>query len=219
MSEDTRAPVDFGISSDSPWPRDDHSLSGRGADWRTAAYFHSGPDTGEYLRIEGFKQAAELVYEQMVASSSHRSTLVYPFVWNWRHVVELQLKELVGLFQKAGKITVGDDFLRTHNLAVLWEKVRPVVAGSIDDYTGLRKVEVTATTRIIGQLTAIDPDGQELRYHVRTDGKPSLAKQSHIDPSKFRAALQGVSALFVGLSEVTYQELELQRELAEEYGP
>ncbi|MFE6925945.1 hypothetical protein ACFVAV_33380 [Nocardia sp. NPDC057663] len=218
MSEDLPMSDDFGISADSPWPKGNHTLDARGADWRSAAYFYSGAAPGEYVRIHGFRQAAELLFTQMLASSVDRNLLVYPFVYNWRHTVELQIKELIGLLARTGQLTIDEGLLRTHNLAKLWSKVQPVAEELIG--TGVvRKVEVVATTRIIGQLTKIDPDGQELRYHLRTDGTPSLANQNHIDPPKFQEAMQGCSAFLDGFIEHAFQELEFKREMAEEFGP
>ncbi|WP_101468913.1 hypothetical protein [Nocardia fluminea] len=122
-----------------------------------------------------------------------------------------------GVCSKPGAIQ-GDDFLNSHNLAKLWDKLRPSAEELIGEF-GVRKVEVDAITRIIWQLTMIDPDGQELRYHVRTDGKPSLANHKYIDPPKFQEAMLGASAFLDGLTEYAFQQLELRREIAEEYGP
>ncbi|MEU3015623.1 hypothetical protein [Nocardia asteroides] len=217
MSEDTPKPVEFGVSADYPWPRGDHTLAARTANWRSAAHF-ADVDAGEILRIEGFRQGAELSFNQMIASSSDRSLLVYPFVYGWRHTIELQLKYLIKLFERTEQITVEDGFLKSHNLGKLWGKLHPLAEELIGKF-GVRKVEVETTTRIIGQLTTIDPDGQELRYPLRMDGKPSLDNQSPIDLPTFQEALQGASAFLEGLAEVAFQELEYQREMSEEYGP
>lgn len=217
MSEDPPTSDDFGISADSPWPKGNHTLDARGADWRTAAYFYASAAPGEYARIHGFRQAAELLFTQILADSADRNLLVYPFVYNWRHTVELQIKELIWLLTRTGQITDDQVLLRTHNLAKLWSKVQPVAKELIEAGVACN-VEVVATTRIIGQLTTIDRDGQELRYQLRTDGTPSLVNKNHIDPPKFQEAMQGCSAFLDGWIENAFQELEFKREMAEEFG-
>lgn len=72
---------------------------------------------------------------------------------------------------------------------------------------------------MVGQLTALDPDGQELRYHERTDGTPSLLGHPHIDLPRFHDALLGVAAYLDGVTEGTWQRLDFEREMAREFGP
>lgn len=57
------------------------------------------------------------------------------------------------------------------------------------------------------------------RYHLRTDGSPSLANHNHIDPPSFQEAMQACSAFLDGLIEHAFQELEFQQEMAREFGP
>ncbi|MFD0600243.1 hypothetical protein ACFQZ4_54545 [Catellatospora coxensis] len=71
---------------------------------------------------------------------------------------------------------------------------------------------------MIGQLTTLDPDGQNFRYHVR-DGTPVLSAKESIDLPKFHEALQGVCAFFDGAAIGAYEDLETQREIAREYAP
>lgn len=199
-----------------PWPHADHTLNGRGADWRTAAYFDAGWGTA-YARIEGFRASAELNYGAMMASAADRNFLVYPFAANWRHAIELQLKDLLGLLFRLHRWVLDDDLKHTHNLAKLWATARPMVEETFDTET--RPSELATVTRLIGQLTALDRDGQELRYHERTDGTPSLLGHPCIDLPRFHESLQGLAAFLDGAAEGTWQRLEFEREMAREFGP
>ncbi len=204
------------MTSAMPWPRADHTLDGRNADWRSAAYFDAGWGTA-YLRIEGFRRSAELHYRQMMVSPSERNFLVYPFAANWRHAIELQLKDLLGLLGRLHKATFDDNLKHTHNLAKLWAQALPLIQAS--PATEARPADLTTVTKLIGQLTTLDPDGQELRYHERTDGKPSLQGHPHIDMPKFHESLQGVAAFLDGITEGIHQALEFERDMAWECGP
>jgi hypothetical protein len=199
-----------------PWPRADHALDGRDADWRSAAYFDAGWGTA-YLRIEGFGRSAELHYEQMTISQNDRNILVYPFASNWRHPIELQLKDLLGLLGRLHKAKFDDNLKHSHNLARLWAQALPLIEAT--SATEARAADLTTVTKLIGQLTALDPDGQELRYHERTNGTPSLQGYPHIDVPKFHESLQGVAAFLDGTAEGIHQALEFERDMAREYGP
>ncbi|MGV7254545.1 hypothetical protein PJI20_10315 [Mycobacterium kansasii] len=199
-----------------PWPRADHTLDGRDTDWRSAAYFDADWGTG-YLRIEGFRRSAELHYEQMMTSPCDRNILVYPFASNWRHAIELQLKDLLQLLGRLHKATFDDNLKHTHNLARLWARARQLIEST--SATEARAADLTTVTKLIGQLTALDPDGQELRYHERTNGTPSPQGHPHIDVPKFHESLQGIAAFLDGTAEGVHQALEFEREMAWEYGP
>lgn len=117
-----------------PWPRVGHTLNGRGADWRTAAYLDAGWGTA-YARIEGFRSSAELNFAEMTTSPADRNFLVYPFAANWRHAIELQLKDLLGLLARLHSFSLADDVKYTHNLAKLWSIALPFIEKTFDTET------------------------------------------------------------------------------------
>jgi hypothetical protein len=204
------------MASDAQWPQSHHTLDGRDADWRTAAYFDAGRDT-VYARIAGFRCSAELSYKEMMTSSGDRNTLVYPYASNWRHTIELQLKDLRSLLARLHTPGVGGQFERTHNLAQLWATVRPMVEDTFAAEVSAHELKIV--TKLMGQLTALDPDGQELRYHKRTNGTPSLSKHPHIDLTLFHESLVGASAFLDAVAEGVWQHIEYQRDVAREFTP
>jgi len=106
----------------------------------------------------------------------------------------------------AAQGTFDDNLKHTHNLAKLWAQALPLIQAS--PATEARPADLTTVTKLIGQLTTLDPDGQELRYHERTDGKPSLQGHPHIDMPKFHESLQGVAAFLDGITEGIHQALD-----------
>ncbi len=150
-----------------------------------------------------------------MSDPSDRDLLVYPFASNWRHAIELQLKDVLELLGRLHHETVDESLKHTHNLAKLWTAALPSIkeVSSIE----VRASDFTTVTKLIGQLTALDPDGQELRYHERTNGKPSLQNYPFIDVPMFHESLRGVAAFLDTISECIYQALEFEREMASAY--
>lgn len=197
-----------------PWPSAKHTLDCRSPDRRSAAYFDAGWGTA-YGRMEGFRRSAHVLYKQMINDPSDRDLLVYPFASNWRHGIELQLKHLLELLGRLHHETFDDRLKHTHNLVKLWTAALP----SIKEILSIEAAasDLSTVTKLVGQLTALDPDGQELRYHKRTDGKPSLENYAFIDVPTFHESLRGVAAFLDGLTECVNRELEFEREMAYEY--
>jgi hypothetical protein len=70
-------------------------------------------------------------------------------------------------------VTVTDENLETHELHPLWNMTRRVITAVMPDEP---KATLGAMEAIIQEFHCIDPSGQDLRYHKRTDGKESLEK-------------------------------------------
>lgn len=197
-----------------PWPKGTHTLFNPPKDFRRAAFFDSGRGT-PHGRIEGYKLSAEVLFERMMNARSDRDFLVYPYANNWRHSIELQLKELLALLVYLYDEKAPEDIEGTHNLALLWSKVSPLLQKAFPDE---RPMLSKTVTRVVGQMTSLDPDGQDFRYSVRTDGSPALQGRESIDLAEFHEALQGVSSFLDGGTMGVSELCETKRDLEREYG-
>lgn len=198
----------------SPWPKSNQTLRDLPADLRTAAFFDSTWGT-PYGRIEGFRLAGEVLYERMLSHPSERNFLIYPYANSWRHCLELLLKDLLPIITDLAGTTPAARLATTHNLAKLWTSMRPLVEKA---FPAEEPAEIATVTRVIEQLTNLDPDGQSFRYHSRVDGKPTLRDQPPIDLPKFHEALRGVRAFLDAGTTGAYEQRETQRDIAREYG-
>lgn len=156
------------------------------------------------------------MYERLICETSQRNFLIYPYAHTWRHCIELQLKATLPIVAELHAEELPEDLKETHNLAKLWSKARPLIEKT---FPTTRRADFTTVTKVIGQLTALDPDGQNFRYHVRKDGTPVLSAKESIDLPKFHEALQGVCAFFDGAAMGAHEDLETQREITREYTP
>lgn len=115
-----------------------------------------------FLYSEGYKDAGEKLYEYIIANTFYQNTLVYPLIFNYRHCIELKLKELIIMGNKY--LHKHNDFADIHNLNSLWEKYKcdilPLISSTIEPKI-IKNVD-----RIIAQFTQEDPDSMHFRYPV-----------------------------------------------------
>jgi hypothetical protein len=121
-----------------------------------------------------FRRGAEMQLDaHLAASGPHNDKLLFPVLYNYRHGLELWLKELLllgirtGFFDEAQAEKLLDKeggISKEHKLATLFHKAKGVLADNYPDDGQLRVAE-----SMVNDLNQIDKDGQTLRYE-RTKG-------------------------------------------------
>lgn len=201
-------PSDF--TSDEPlvWPSDKRSIHGEGSDWRqTASLGWSRGDA--YMRIRGFRMAAELLAEHVREHRSDQDALIFPFLYNWRQHIELVLKLLIvkaeALHDIDGETPSG------HNLDSLWRRCRQAVEpkGS--------KHELDNVELVIGELHAMDPRGDAFRYARSRTGDPNLHAVERLSFAEISTTLAGVANFLEAADTVISVELDNKRDFEREY--
>lgn len=177
-----------------PWP-------GPNDDLRASSGFdkeHAFPGwwPGDQGRIIGFRRAAEILAESILAGSDLRDmdTVAFPYLNCWRHYVELQLKHLIVRCQKL----LGKQVQRRggHKIDQLWSEFAPLITTALPhDEAGDRR----AVGKLISQLADLDPDNQEFRYALRRDGTPTLVNVPHLDIANFHRAMLGAANYLEGI--------------------
>lgn len=179
-----------------PWPGASHGLTKPGPTWALSANF--GWSKGSPVsRIMGYREAAQVVFEQIQSDRSGRDTLIFPLAFLWRHAIELQLKWIVA----RGQVVVDEaaEYPKTHNVQKLWAMAQVVIAELNEPDHG----EIENTTRIIDELSALDPEATGFRYHEDKKGQPSLTTTpDSLDVGQVHEALSGVSQFLDGVSDV-----------------
>lgn len=141
------------------------------------------------LYASGYEQAATLMYESMAATHSQQDTLVYPFVFNWRMVAELRLKELIWL----GRYVTDRPRVTkwSHSLDLLWREARALL-DEIEPHESFDGVEA-----VLSQLSAFDPDSQRTRYPIhKTDGQSFPAGTPNLSLANFQSVMLKMAAFF-----------------------
>ena len=165
-------------------------------------------------RVEGYQKSSEILVRSMLAQPAWCDVLIYPFAHNWRHHFELRLKWLLRVLrelhgQPATKI-IG------HRLAPLWSEVKALIAPL--DYC-IDSSDVVHAERLILELDRLDPDGQNFRYHRRSDESIALDGIQPFDLRSFHDALSAAASFLLSLLEVVYIEIEGRQEEATDVEP
>jgi hypothetical protein len=117
-----------------------------------------------------FFAAAALVGDN--TAKDEATSLVYPFLFLYRHYVELKLKSI--LFEASLPSNVPEKAGDEHNLLNLWTMLSDLLGqyGKAKMLQGTESIE-----RILAQLTQIDPVSMETRYALQNDLKTATLDQ------------------------------------------
>jgi len=143
-----------------------------------------------HLYLLGYRQAAELLLPELIACSNEQ--LVFPFLFLWRHHIELYLKFLLELARELHGQSAKAD--KVHTLPQLWSSLRPLIESNMLDS------DLDALAQIIDDLDNVDPSSTEARYadgETPTGLVKSLAKvPDGFNAQHFADVLTKVSDLF-----------------------
>jgi hypothetical protein len=193
------------------WPSKSHSIRGEGTDWTQNACLGWSRGTW-YVRVHGFRLAAELLADHVAQTGTEQDGLIFPFLYNWRQHVELALKELIidaeRLLDRDGKRPEG------HNLDSLWQRCR----------TALEAVEPKGEAhnldnagRLIAELHAMDPRGDAFRYPHTRQGAATLDGIERLSFSEINEALQALSNFLVAAGMAISVDLEIKDDMEAEF--
>lgn len=185
---------------DLAWPTATDTLTPSAAATGPRASIDSSP-SGDFRRADGYRRAALVLADELSHGLRDEETLVYPFVYCWRHHLELMLKMLIKDSAELYGRPLPENLSKTHSLASLWASVKPYIRESFpDDPTA----DTTIPDRVVGQFANIDPHGMTLRYAHTPEGKPTGATPRRVEIMQFSQALLNFSKYIEGAIEGTY---------------
>lgn len=143
----------------------------------------------------GFRHAAVLIAGHVNEHRSYQDTLVYPFLFNWRHYFELILKEVIHY----GRILhdeQGDPNKIGHGLGRCWRIARPLVVKTWPDGGA---AELDNCGGFINKLNDMDPSGQAFRYSHDSNSKDRhLSEMSLLNFESFNVVAISVGDFLSG---------------------
>lgn len=174
------------------------SIFKKSSNWTMNSCLNFAPNmTGAYTR--GFKVMAQMGIKAIQDNSSQQDILVYPIVFNFRHHIELQLKEA---------IRHGYNFLNRsqrapsiHAIDKLWNELKGISA-EVRKVTGESPgpSEIKNAERVIGELVRLDPDGASFRYAKTKKGESSINQELNIlNLESFSEAVEKLSFFLEGV--------------------
>ena len=149
----------------------------------------------DWAMAEGFKEAADKVVDDLASGTNleHPDKFFFPVACLYRHGLELYLKDLIhdgmelGIIEEDNEI---QELLNSHNLHVLWYRVRFVLEEVWPD--GDRD-DLTSVERIILQFHCVDPSGQRTRYSKDKKGKSySERLPQRVDLKQLKKVAEGL---------------------------
>ncbi|KAF0835714.1 hypothetical protein [Nocardia caishijiensis] len=195
------------------WPAEHHDLSAPPTHHSHLSDIGWQRRMGLYGRIQGFRRAAEILHHAMLTDQSVRDldTVVFPYATCWRHHIELQLKSI--LVQLRVMCDLPAKAAHHHKIDQLWAETQKIIAKEFPD----EKVDLDNVSRVIGQLSKLDPDGQEFRYASRRDGSDTLPDLDRINLLAFHEAMLGVAQYLDATDTAAGETISMKREIDEYY--
>lgn len=126
----------------------------------------------EPFHAKAFKEAADLIVEELGIKRRRIDHLFFPVAYLYRHALEIQLKDMIRLGRDEGFFLSQDvrKMLGRHELLPLWRTVRRLLE---HEWKGAPSAPLNGIERVVRQFDRADPDGQNLRYELDRDENPN----------------------------------------------
>lgn len=145
-----------------------------------------------FLYSEGYKEAGKRIWEFCIDNTFYSKTLIYPLVFNYRHFLELRLKELIILGYKY--LATEKDFSDEHSLIKLWNSYRHEILPKIEV---IEKDILDNVERILNQFNSEDPQSVSFRYPVtRGPNRKESLNRDTIDLNNFKKVIDKLIFFF-----------------------
>lgn len=149
-----------------------------------------GPQGHEENYVDGYIEAAVLLADVVVEKELYisRDTLVLPILYNARHAIELSLKYAIKRLYAAGVLL--EDAKANHDITKHLEKINRARIGDCALRELVKRIEP-----YVQSLSAIDADGQQLRYSRDQEGNRSLENRPLANLNVIRESLAELSRI------------------------
>jgi len=151
-------------------------------DWHNNACLNYMHDH-ETAYTEGYRRAADILIRHIDETGRDQDFLVYPVVFLYRHHIELQIKQVIGLARQLLRDDgSGCSNKVTHNLNSLWETARKAILQADDT---LSSSDFTRVSAVVKALNEADLRATGFRYARTREGGRSLKGVYYINTRRF----------------------------------
>ncbi len=157
---------------------------------RTGHGFPQASDERTYRLLRGYKQAGDRLVEAAEADFADRRNLIFPALFNYRHFIELAMKDLVGRHGRWAGVFLSNE---RHNLSRLWLQAERVIRHFCSDHDDEALV---AVGECIAEFSQLDPDATTFRYADSVKGQLNPLPARDVDLSNLRAVMDGLDIFF-----------------------
>lgn len=136
----------------------------------------------------GYDTAIKWIFEHWQVAALKSDPVVLPLLFLCRHYLEIRLKQLIQASHKL--LSMPDDWPQSHNLALLWSKLRPLLERVWPD----GPIETLQfTEKIILAFHRYDPTSMTFRYPIDRKGARHLAEVESLSLPNLHKAIMQVS--------------------------
>ncbi|MDL2257056.1 hypothetical protein LJC06_02480 [Bacteroidales bacterium OttesenSCG-928-I14] len=169
----------------------------------------------DYLIITGFYEIA-LTSIRMLKTKGigEKDTQIYPILYNFRHYLELILKQTIRNFRLINREISDDEvgYTTGHSLKNLWETLKRYLYKIENE--NFKDRETNAFEILILELDSIDAESFAFRYHC--DGgksthdkiKLTIPKEMHISLDNLEKVMIKIHNYIDGISSLSYAQLD-----------
>lgn len=145
------------------------------------------------LYSEGYREAGNALYKLSVENQYCENWILFPLVFNYRHYIELKLKELIFI----GKSYLGEkpEFENNHNLLRLWREYRNEVLPKIESST--EQSILINMERLISEFNQKDCESMKFRYPInKGDYENRSLDKPYFDITNFKNVMDKIINFF-----------------------
>jgi len=174
-------------------------------------------DTREFGYIRAYKMSADILVNHLYRDDAgwnhaEHDLLVYPILFIYRHIIELQLKSLLALGHQLDGSEFPEKEMNSHNLNILWRKFSEYIHKHYPQET--KEDSFISVQRIINQLHQTDPSGFAFRYHTNKErSELSFSGIDRIDLANVGGIMEGVYNWLAAGIDMFTNDLDIKRDI------
>jgi len=178
------------------WPQLDDKLFGdeNPYDWMNACLNILGREEKYFIYASGYREAAELVFQNLDSGARHHDILVYPIVFLFRQSIELLLKDIIMTCYKI--VPVKHGYPKHHSLEKLWNEAK---ASLVKIQIDLKGDDVLAFENLLMEFENVDPFSSAFRYPEDKNKNESLPGLDKLNLTNFMSAATKMYEFLNGL--------------------
>jgi hypothetical protein len=179
------------------WPKFDQSLFKTEDDfnWMNACIDSISNEEKFYIYAEGYREAAEIVFNNLDSKDRYIDILIYPIVFLYRQSIELFLKDIIITGNKIQCIP--QEYPKNHILNKLWQEAKIMIIKTITNYD---KKDIFVIDKLIDDFDKIDPFSFAFRYPENKNGSKSLENIKKINLKNFHEVVLGILNFLDGVT-------------------
>lgn len=166
-----------------------------------------GQHTSGYTYALAYLKAADILVDvALKGSNTDKDYLFFTICFNYRHFIEVSLKELIIIAEKFYKKSEylgyevkkykdfkSDLLIKTHSLERLLKWLVEILESVSEE-----KIDNEVSDLII-DFHNVDPDGQKFRYPLNTKKQPSFPQRTFYDLSHLKNKMKSIEKHFMGI--------------------